>query len=111
MTAPDLKPCPFCGGIAYLRDDASHSTAYFIGCATEDCFGETHWGQNEAEAVTGWNTRTTPLAEALAVPEVAALVYAAKMVMHDLHHGNGLEGLHANRDRLDAALHAIGGDA
>jgi Lar family restriction alleviation protein len=53
----ELKPCPFCGGEAYLRDDVSHSTAYFIGCATMDCFGEIHWGQTMAETVRGWNTR------------------------------------------------------
>ena len=43
--------------------------------------------------------------------EVRALIYAAKAVMHDLHHGNGLEGLYKNRDRLDAALSAFEGDA
>ncbi len=57
MTAPELKPCPFCGGKAYLRDDESHSTAAFIGCSTEECFGEIHWEQTAAEAIAAWNTR------------------------------------------------------
>ena len=59
MTA-DLLPCPFCGGESYLRDDASHSTAYFVGCSTEDCFGEIHWGQTADETIAAWNRRALP---------------------------------------------------
>ena len=53
-------------------------------------------------------SQTAALADALQVPEVRALAYAAKAVMHDMRHGNGLEGLWANRDRLGSALRAIG---
>lgn len=57
------------------------------------------------------HTRATPALDAAAMtPDVRALIYAAKAVMHDLHHGNGLEGLYENRDRLEAALRAFGGD-
>ena len=116
MTAPDLKPCPFCGGVAYLRDDVSHSTAYFIGCATEDCFGEFHWGQTEAEAIAAWNTRPTPLAEALAVVLEAmkdgevwgrAVNAAMPIINADL---NPIAWLPVTETRkaLDAALRAIG---
>lgn len=119
MTAPDLLPCPFCGcsvgiersgpacAIVCLAPSKCLKSGLLIGFSPDE----------EAEAIAAWNRRAPladahPLAsEALAVSEVAALVYAAKMVMHDLHHGNGLEGLYENRDRLDAALHAIGGDA
>lgn len=44
-------------------------------------------------------------------PEVRTLIYAARVVMHDLQHGNGLEGLYKNRDRLEVALSAFEGDA
>ena len=49
------------------------------------------------------------LADALAVPEVRALVDAAKSVDHDNKHGNGFEGFRMNRDRLSRALRGIGG--
>ena len=88
MTTPDLKPCPFCGGIAYLRDDVSHSTAYFIGCATEDCFGEFHWGQTADETVKAWNTRA-PMDGA-----VKALVEAAQVCV-DTFRSTEHEKLHA----------------
>lgn len=71
----DLKPCPFCGGEAHLRQDASHSKAWFIGCNTEDCFGEIHWAQTKAEAITAWNTRADPV---LTDPRVLALVEALR---------------------------------
>ena len=55
--AAALLPCPFCGGEAYLSEDASHSRAYFIGCNVEDCFGEIHWEQTKAAAIAAWNRR------------------------------------------------------
>ena len=58
--ADDLKLCPFCGGEAHLRDDVSHSRAYFIGCNVEDCFGEIHWEQSRDKAIAAWNRRATP---------------------------------------------------
>ena len=48
------------------------------------------------------------LAEALQVPEVRALIRAAKRVAFNNHHGNGLEALWAGFDALDATLRAIG---
>lgn len=111
MTVTDLLPCPFCGGDAVTENLILEGVVRCSGCCAKIIRKhEVKEDTGQAEAIAAWNTRA-PLAEALAVPEVAALVYAAKMVMHDLHHGNGLEGLYANRDRLDAALRAIGGDA
>lgn len=114
MTAPELMPCPFCGGEAHLRDDVSHSTAYFIGCATEDCFGEIHWGKSEAEAVSGWNTRAdlipaTPLAAALAVPEVAALVEAARRCRNYAAHSPTTQAEINIASWLTAALRGVEG--
>lgn len=53
----DLLPCPFCGGEAYIRADASHSTASFIGCDTLGCFGYMQWDETEEGAIAAWNTR------------------------------------------------------
>jgi Lar family restriction alleviation protein len=53
----DLKPCPFCGGEASLREDFYHSAAFYVGCQTSGCFGSDQWDETRAEAVTAWNTR------------------------------------------------------
>ena len=55
-----LKPCPFCGNEAPTLDDTSCEEAggYFIQCWGEDGCGACHWGNNRAEAITAWNTRT-----------------------------------------------------
>jgi len=52
-----LLPCPFCGRAAHLRDDASHSTAAFIGCETEGCFGYMLWAETATDAAREWNQR------------------------------------------------------
>ena len=71
MTAPELKPCPFCGGEARMREDVSHSTACFVGCAVDDCFGELHWASTRAEAIYAWNTRA-------ATPDIPAMLAEAE---------------------------------
>lgn len=57
--AEALAPCPFCGGEARKRKDASHSAAWFIGCddGDRDCFGSFHWAETEADAIAAWNRR------------------------------------------------------
>ena len=74
MTAPELKPCPFCGGVAEQDHEQSYRSiresrlgkAVTIYCTT--CSAsllmchEDHRGVDPedlmAELVTGWNTRT-----------------------------------------------------
>jgi hypothetical protein len=72
MSAPSLKPCPFCGN-ADLRH--SHVTGA-VFC--EECGCEGPW----SPAFDGdWNTRADlppTLAQALALPEIAALVKRAR---------------------------------
>lgn len=74
---PKLKPCPFCGGVAVIREDISHSTGVFFGCNTSGCLGADMWEESVSEAISAWNTRAdlppTP-AEAMRCPEVEALV-------------------------------------
>lgn len=81
--APELKPCPFCGGGARIYQDPSHSTAWFCGCEDWDCFGNMMWDETKTGATDKWNRRALPLpthaallAAALRLPEVAALVEA-----------------------------------
>lgn len=75
--------------------------------------------------VTGWNSAIAhdrkvidsteyrradlppTLEAAKALPEIAALVQAAKGLLFANDHGNGLEGWHNTRERLRAALTAI----
>lgn len=70
MTAPDLKPCPFCGGQAVYDFHAKgmpgaweNDCDHWIYCEAEDCFANVGLCESKAEAITAWNTRPTPLAE------------------------------------------------
>lgn len=55
--APELKPCPFCGGDARIYQDTSHSTAWFCGCEDWDCFGNMMWDETKTGATDKWNRR------------------------------------------------------
>ena len=83
MTALELKPCPFCGKVAHLRDDVCHSTAFFVGCETLGCFGNAQWDETQEEAVSKWNTRAALSADPAPVAGVtvqeAAKVLAEAM--------------------------------
>lgn len=81
-STPELKPCPFCGGVAQMREDTTHSTAAFIGCETLGCFGHAQWEETEAGAIAAWNTRTPDMAAALIEAE-AALV-ESQSILADL---------------------------
>ena len=60
--APELKPCPFCGGGARIYQDPSHSTAWFCGCEDWDCFGNMMWDETKTGATDKWNRRAIPAA-------------------------------------------------
>lgn len=75
MTAPELKPCPFCGVEASEFKDRGHSTAYNVGCFNGDCTIEPNtWADTKAEAIAAWNTRADLSQSAIA----AALMRAYK---------------------------------
>jgi hypothetical protein len=100
MTAPELKPCPFCGGEAHdgHRDAYSIDSSFnFIGCKNCLCmieYDDPSWdARNQCwnksslnDAITAWNTRAQPSHDAaLALPEIAALVEAAQDAEYDMY--------------------------
>jgi hypothetical protein len=65
----DLKPCPFCDGVAVV--DVSTDAIFNLRCTS--CAAEGPWAKSKAAAVGSWNRRT---AEARAEKAEAALAEA-----------------------------------
>jgi Lar family restriction alleviation protein len=86
MSAPELKPCPFCGEAASMRDDTYHKTAVFISCGTLGCFGSDQWDEEEADAVKAWNTRAD-LCDPMQDERVKRLVQALRDVIAEYERG------------------------
>ena len=69
MKTPDLKPCPFCGGEAKLKQDIRYprpackpKEAFEVVCQNWDCiigFVDEHYKLTAKEAVEAWNRRVT----------------------------------------------------
>jgi Lar family restriction alleviation protein len=83
MTAPDLKPCPFCGGnkTVICKTDYDGGDAYAVSCRYPDCHGAIFtlgYGYffTKDEAIAAWNTRAVDPA---AIRE-AALREALKII-------------------------------
>ena len=57
----ELKPCPFCGGEAKLRETTygNNIGAYFVYCANRDCevSPSTGYRRFRKEAIEAWNRR------------------------------------------------------
>jgi Lar family restriction alleviation protein len=84
--APDLLPCPFCGGEAkfYHRpDDSGWSNTDWVSCAG-DCGASTCMHETKQEAIAAWNTRSDDLikerSDEVQAAVAAALTKAAEMV-------------------------------
>ena len=119
MTAPELKPCPFCGGPAELIFPHDGDRPYVM-CVLNFCSGT----QKTAEhAIAAWNRRADlppTLEQAKALPEIKALVEALQfyadptLTGYDVcvtDYGLGMERGHILQDDGDmarAALRAIG---
>lgn len=78
MTA--LLPCPFCGRKP-ISSASGDGTGLMIECVSPGCPNPHVSFIPPQLAITAWNTRPAPtLAEAMALPEVQALVEAAKEI-------------------------------
>lgn len=55
--ATELKPCPFCGGEAKIRDFSTPDLEPEIGVFCTNCRGQTFVYETEAEAIEAWNRR------------------------------------------------------
>lgn len=56
----ELKPCPFCGGVANVIDHHNDDGSVSVGCNNDSCLGFSGLGWlygTEAEAIEAWNTR------------------------------------------------------
>lgn len=55
----ELKPCPFCGGVAMLYTRKKFKNPFRIRCSNIDCGCRTaNWNAVE-EAVKAWNRRAS----------------------------------------------------
>lgn len=55
-----LKPCPFCGGEAHIKEVVSAcETLYTAGCSDSECMGYETWllKPTKEEAIAAWNRR------------------------------------------------------
>lgn len=57
-SSAEMKPCPFCGGVAEVRDGTNSGSAIHISCrcGAQLFGGRFHFG-SEDEAVAAWNKR------------------------------------------------------
>lgn len=93
MTAPNLKPCPFCGGDKNVicKTDYDGGDAYAVSCRYHECHGAIFtlgygYFADKAEAIAAWNTRAVDpaaireaaLREAAAVAEALAVKWWAE---------------------------------
>jgi Lar family restriction alleviation protein len=82
MTAPDLKPCPFCGGDKNMicKTDYDGGDAYAVSCRYMECHGAIFtlgygYFHTETEAIAAWNDRAVdPAAIRVAALREAAAI-------------------------------------
>lgn len=52
----ELKPCPFCGGKAYVQE---HLSGLYRSVICKVCCAATRMFQKEKEAIEAWNRRAS----------------------------------------------------
>ena len=55
----DLKPCPFCGGEAMVKEAIAYAeSVYTVGCGDSECMGyEGPWRRSKEDVIAAWNRR------------------------------------------------------
>jgi len=94
----ELKPCPFCGGKAYLANPEPNALWRVI--CTNDC-REGEYVSNRTAAIALWNTRTFTRAD---VEAVAGIISSAEA--RYAHTGDGNEDYDDN-DRCRYVARAV----
>lgn len=86
MTANELKLCPFCGENVEMHDYTTKPAAAWVMIHRCKVIGPIKLEAYSGNALRlAWNTRAaTTLADAMAVPEVQALVEAARNVKREM---------------------------
>lgn len=107
--ADELKPCPLCGEsdqevllIQHLEGTIKRP-AYRVCC--DNCGASSPY-DDRGNHIAIWNTRATTIQDALALPEIAALVTALRAMKSAHETGNDCEAAY---DDARAALAQIGG--
>ena len=55
---PELKPCPFCGGVAKLYETSDDRYPFQARCDDGDCYGwHDSYAYTTEEAARNWNKR------------------------------------------------------
>jgi Lar family restriction alleviation protein len=111
MTAPDLLPCPFCGEVPIIKDTGKGISIFL--CESSACSGSGMWtgflSEDRDEAIAAWNRRPpTPLASALDVPEVQALVSELEGWLNIAHHCEITDGCCCCGDDMQNHLDPVG---
>ncbi len=108
MTAPELKPCPFCGGKPYLANVEMVGCAYVV-CT--DCRMQSD-DMSKERAIAAWNTRTNTIPDPLDDPRVVTLVGAAQYMVIQAEWRESNEGVFWEAtDLMRSALAALKGGA
>ena len=90
-TNETLKPCPFCGGKAFIRQNKDAMKTYSVYCGNEDCSASPKVSAYGKEMAIGlWNTRK-PAEEVVArLEEKMRECRKMKEVVYDLGMHQGL---------------------
>lgn len=74
MMSNELKPCPFCGGRAYLSERMNGG--YYVECESiGGCLAESGNYDTEEQAVEAWNRRVVDTDELLRIAEELEVGY------------------------------------
>ena len=76
MTETNLKPCPFCGGIANIAKGQIEFWAYCPHCGVQTELYET-----EKEVAKAWNTRKIEEAQAAEIVRLRGNIEAIKKIV------------------------------